>query len=117
MNKLQMSAVALITLAISAIMVATNSFTEPIISAGPLSISLVYILAYGSIIFLVWAWTPILEQIVKFFMNGTVMKIAFFIVLLTGIVGVIDLFVLPLFGVEFSIFGFLKKTLMVSGGA
>lgn len=108
MDKVRLTLVAIAMMAISYAMAVTGTYSEPFIALGPLAITLPYILGYGSVIFLVWLWTPILENIVQFFMNGTTMKILFFIVLVFGFLATIDILAKAWFGVDIGIISGIK---------
>lgn len=108
MDKLKLSLVAGIAMVLSYAMAVTGTLSEPFLELGPLAITLPYVLGYGSLIFLVWLWTPLLEATVKFFMNGTVMKVMFFIVLIFGILATVDIIVNAVFGIDIGIISGIK---------
>jgi hypothetical protein len=109
MDKIKLTLVGIVVMIASWAMVATQTYTEAVLNIGPIHLSLPYILGYASLIFLVWLWTPILESIVKFFMNGTVMKVIFFIVLIFGILATIDILLNAWFNIDIGIISGIKS--------
>lgn len=82
---------------------ATNTYADPFIEVGPLSITLPWILLMGGLVMLVQVNINIMEKLISFMTNGTVMTIIFAIIIILGILALIDLILGGLFGWDLGI--------------